>query len=150
MQTYITKEQGYALRICALLADLEEGEQLSIGDLSKTLFVSRKFAAGIVHKLKHKGILNTTQGRYGGVFLKESPEKLSLFHIMDAIGFRSKLNTCLVTDHICPLEKDCAFFTFFDEIERDMLNSFKQKKIVDFKFKKDTCPEEMAKKSSSK
>ncbi|MDZ7767134.1 MAG: hypothetical protein U5K00_22430 [Melioribacteraceae bacterium] len=41
MQTYITREQDYALRITSALAALKENEQLPVSELSKRLYISK-------------------------------------------------------------------------------------------------------------
>ncbi|MBD3410675.1 MAG: Rrf2 family transcriptional regulator [Ignavibacteriales bacterium] len=132
MQSYITREQGYALRILSILAALPKDEQLSIGAMSKRLHISRKFAARIVHKLKHGGLVQTTQGRYGGVQFKGDPRDVTLHQALDVVGFRSVLKECLSRDHDCPLGEDCRYHEYFDELEKGLKESFRSKRISDF------------------
>lgn len=134
MQSYITREQGYALRILSILAALPNDEQLSIGAMSKRLHISRKFAARIVHKLKHGGLVQTTQGRYGGVQFKGEPREVTLFEALDVVGFRSVLKECLSNDVECPLGEDCRYHTYFDELEKNLKESFRRKTIADFAY----------------
>ncbi|MDZ7764259.1 MAG: Rrf2 family transcriptional regulator [Melioribacteraceae bacterium] len=117
MQTYITREQDYALRITSALAALKENEQLPVSELSKRLYISKNFAARIVHKLTKSGILVTTQGKHGGVALNRNADKLSLFEVLDTIGFKTKFNQCLNEGFHCEFSNKCLFHSFFDEEE---------------------------------
>ncbi len=135
MQTYITREQDYALRITSALAALKPNEQLSVNELSKHLYISKSFAARIVHKLTKHGILSTTQGKFGGVSLNKNPGKLSLFEVLDTIGFKTKFNQCLDDRFHCVFSNKCLFHSFFDEEEKKLHDRLKEKMISDFVLK---------------
>lgn len=132
MQTYITREQDYALRITSALAVLKENEQLPVSELSKRLFISKSFAARIVHKLTKNGILVTTQGKYGGVSLKKRADKLSVYEVLSTIGFKTKFNQCLDDRFPCEFSNKCLFHLFFDEEEKKLHEKMKQKMISEF------------------
>ncbi len=134
MNTLISREQDYALRIVAFLAARKTKTPLSVKELSKKLFISRNFAARIVHKLKKENILGTTQGKFGGVFLKENPAKLSLFDVIKSVGFDARLNACLFENYKCPFEDKCKFHIFFTELEKEIFNKLKNKYISEFQF----------------
>lgn len=132
MQTYISREQDYALRITSALAALEKNKQLPVSELSKRLYISKNFAARIVHKLTKSGILRTTQGKYGGVSLKKKPTELSLYEVLDAVGFKTKFNQCLDERFHCVFSNKCLFHSFFDEEENKLHERMKTKMISDF------------------
>lgn len=132
MQTYISREQDYALRITSALAPLKEKEQLPVSELSKRLYISKNFAARIVHTLTKNGILSTTQGKYGGVSLKKNPKKLSVYEVLETIGFKTKFNQCLDERFHCEFSNKCLFHSFFDEEEKKFHERMKSKMISDF------------------
>jgi Rrf2 family transcriptional regulator, nitric oxide-sensitive transcriptional repressor len=136
MHTFISREQDYALRIAARLAELKKGEQISIRGLSEDMFISKIFAARIVHKLKLAGFLGTTQGKSGGVFLIHNPKKLSAYDILNVIGFKVKYNNCLYCDFTCELKGSCRFHGFFAQQETALMEQLKKMKISDFLFNK--------------
>ena len=133
MPVLFTRENDFAIRICAYLAGKTPGEHISVSTLSQRLFITRPFATKIIYKLKTKNIIDTVQGKSGGVFLKVDPEQLSLFDILEATEFDSHLNECLKLNTICPLEKKCGIHHFFLEKEEDLFHSLKEKKISEFK-----------------
>ncbi len=132
MQTYITREQDYALRITSALAALKENKQLPVSELSKKLYISKNFAARIVHTLTKAGILSTTQGKYGGVSLKKNPDKLSIYEVLDTIGFKTKFNHCLDEKFHCEFSNKCLFHSFFSDEEKKLHEKMKTKMISDF------------------
>ena len=132
MQTYISREQDYALRITSALAELPDNQQLPVSELSKRLHISKSFAARIVHKLTKNGILATTQGKYGGVSLKKNAGNLSIFEVLDTIGFKTKFNQCLDENFHCEFSNRCLFHSFFDEEEKKFHERMKLKMISDF------------------
>ncbi len=134
MNTLISREQDYALRIVAFLASRKDNTPIPIKEISKKLVISKGFAAKIVHKLKVKKILETTQGKFGGVILKKDPSKLSLLDVLKVVGFNSRLNACLYEDYVCPFEDTCKFHSFFINLERQILDTLKNKYISEFKF----------------
>jgi Rrf2 family protein len=136
MNTFISREQDYALRIAARLAELSKGEQLSVRELSQNMFISKIFAARIVHKLKLAGILTTTQGKAGGVSLNVSSKKLSAYDVLNVIGFKVKYNNCLYKNFNCELTGSCQFHGFFRKQETQLIQNLKKMKIADFTFKK--------------
>jgi len=132
MQTYLSREQDYALRIVAHLMGLQQDAQISIGELSQRLFVPRKFAARIVHKLKHAGIVSTNQGIHGGVYLKKGNEGLSIYDVMNAVGEFVRFNACLDEAFHCELSQRCQFHGFFAEQELKLMDTLKHALIADF------------------
>ncbi len=135
MQTYITREQDYVLRIVTYLAELKKESHISIKDLSKKLFISKNFAARIVHKLKHGGLIKTIEGHQGGVLLKRNVEDISLLDVLDIIGFKTAFNACSDQSFNCELLKFCRFHKFFIDEENNLKQKLRERKISEFLFK---------------
>ena len=132
MNSLIKREFDYAIRICAYLAGKKGQGPVSISQISQKLFITRPFATKIVYRLKQYKILNTTQGKEGGVSINANPETLSIYNILEAIGFDGSVNECLKVPGFCPLVKTCKIHSFFMEQEEKLLKSFKNKMIKDF------------------
>ncbi len=132
MSSLIKREFDYAIRICAYLTGKKGQGPVSISQISQKLLITRPFATKIVYRLKQYKILNTTQGKEGGVSLNANPETLSVYNILEAMGFNSSVNECLKVPGFCPLVKTCKIHSFFVEQEEKLLQSFKNKMIKDF------------------
>ncbi|MCX7875223.1 MAG: Rrf2 family transcriptional regulator [Melioribacteraceae bacterium] len=133
--SFISREQDYALRMTAYLAALPKGEFINVPTLAQRLFISQKFASRIIHKLKKAKITDSIQGKYGGVFLKADPKKLSLYDVLNTIGFKVKFNDCLKKEFKCELKFGCKFHAFWVNEEEILINKLKKEKISDYLLK---------------
>jgi len=134
MQSFLTRECDYAIRITAYLAGLKSKPQMSVSELSEKLKISKKYAARIIHTLKNNGILKTTQGLYGGVSLNRSASNISVFDILLAMNFKSNLNECLGNKDICSFPVFCKVHSFMADQEKKLTDEFKKAKISDLAF----------------
>jgi Rrf2 family nitric oxide-sensitive transcriptional repressor len=133
-KSLFSKEQDYSLRITAYLASLESGQIINVNKLSKKLHISKIFAARIIHKLKNENITGSVQGKYGGVYLKANPKEISIWDVLNAVGFNTRLNDCMDEHFICELEFGCRFHSFFLEQEKILMGKLKSQKISDYVF----------------
>lgn len=136
IHSFISREQDYALRITAFLASLNKGEIINVNELSKKLYLSKNFSARIIHKLKNANITGSVQGKYGGVFLKVNSEDITIWDILNIIGFKVRLNDCMDEHFICELQFGCRFHSFFVEQEKILMDTLKSQKISDYLFRK--------------
>lgn len=129
MNTLIKREYDYALRICAYLAGKYQQGLVPISRLSRVLLISRPFTTKIVYYLKSENIVSTVQGKDGGVYLIRPPDSLTIYDVLQAMGFDSKINECLAEGHQCPMEGHCRLHVFFMQQEKILIDNFKSKKI---------------------
>ncbi|HEX2961143.1 MAG TPA: Rrf2 family transcriptional regulator [Ignavibacteriales bacterium] len=138
MQSFITRECDYALRITVFLAGLKSKSQLSVSELSERLHVSKSYAARIVHTLKLGGIIKTTQGLYGGVSLARAAEAITFYDVMQAMNFEAALNDCLASKDVCSFPAVCKVHGFLAIQEKKLMDEFKKAKISDYAFDEDS------------
>ena len=134
MISFIKREFDYALRICAYLAGNFNRKPIPLSAISRKLFITRAIAHKIVHQLKKSDIIKTVQGKQGGIFLNRPPDQLSIFDVLQAMGFNATLNECVRKPQICPLVVTCKIHLFFIEQEEDLINRWKSHKIAEFAF----------------
>ncbi|MDP4194880.1 MAG: Rrf2 family transcriptional regulator [Bacteroidota bacterium] len=134
MQSFLTRECDYAIRITAYLAGLKSKSQMSVSEISKKIHVSRSYAARIIHVLKTGGLLKTTQGLYGGVSLARKAEEISFYDIMRIMKFQAVLNDCLGDKDVCSFPAICKVHSFLAQQERKLIDEFKKAKISDYVF----------------
>ena len=133
VNSYISREQDYALRITAFLANAEDGKFVSVTEIAKRLLISRKFSARIVHKLTQAGILKTERGKQGGAALKKTPSKISLYEVLETIGFKVRFNACVHDNYDCPLEELCQFHQLWKSEEERFFNRLRNSFIENYK-----------------
>ncbi len=129
MNTLIRREYDYALRICAYLAGRYGQGRVPISRLAKVLLLSRPFTTKIVFRLKNEKIVTTVQGKDGGVYLTNPPDQVTVYDVLHAMGYNSRLNECLAEGHKCPMEDICRLHIFFQQQEEMLINNFKTKKL---------------------
>lgn len=134
MQSFLTRECDYAIRITAFLAGMKSKDQLSVSELSERIHVSKSYAARIIHTLKLGGIIKTTQGLYGGVSLARPAEEITFYDIMQAMSFKAVLNDCLASKDVCSFPAICKVHSFLAVQERKLMDEFKMAKISDYAF----------------
>jgi Rrf2 family protein len=131
---FVKREYDYAIRICAYLAGNYQKGPLSISQISKKLFITRPFATKIVFQLKNSNIVQTVQGKQGGVYLNHPPQALSLFTILEGMGHVETVSECIQRDNFCPLPAPCKIHSFFINQENFLLDQLKSKTIAELAF----------------
>lgn len=134
MPDLIKREWDYAIRLCAYLAGNYNNGHISLSHASKRLFLTRPMLNKIVFQLRGKGILDSVQGKYGGIFLKVDPQQLSIYDVLQAMGYNSNLNECVSKHTSCPLIRQCQVHLFFAEQEMNLIEAFKGKRISEVAF----------------
>lgn len=132
MAVFIKREYDYAIRICCYLASFYNKGHKSVPVISKKLYLTVPFTTKIVHQLKNNNVIETVQGKYGGIKLKVSPNKLSFYDVLYAMGFDMTINECLRNPKICPLVNKCKVHLFFLSQEQMIINNLKGAKISNF------------------
>lgn len=134
MQSFISRECDYAIRITAYLAGLKSKSQMPVSEISLKLKISKQYAARIIHTLKNAGILKTTQGVLGGVSLAKPGNEISFLDILKAMNFNSNLNDCTGDKTICGFPSICRVHSFLAKQEARLLQEFKNARISDYAF----------------
>ena len=133
MAVFIKREYDYAIRICAYLASFYKKEYISVPKVAKKLYLTVPFTTKIVHQLKNNTIIETVQGKYGGIRLKISPQKLTFYDILFAMGFDMTINECVKNPSICPLVDHCKIHVYFTDQERMIIENLKNATINNYK-----------------
>lgn len=95
----ITKETDYALRILRALA---VGDQLTAAALAQGEQIPQQFAYKIMKKLEKAGFIRILRGKDGGCVLTADLEKVTLYHLLQAMEEDSSVSTCMKPDYRCP------------------------------------------------
>mgnify|MGYP003199569421 CR=1 FL=1 len=94
----ITKETDYALRILRVLLD---GEKHSVAEMSETELIPNQFAYQILRKLSAGNLVRVRRGALGGCELSGDLDATSLYDLMEVMGERGVLCTCMEPGYVC-------------------------------------------------
>ena len=132
MTVFIKREYDYAIRIVAYVASFYPDNHVAVPEIAKQLYLTVPFTTKIVHQLKKGKIVDTVQGKYGGIKLFRSPEKISFYDVLNSMGFDITINECLKNPTICPLISNCKIHRFFGKQEMMIVDNLKTAHISDF------------------
>jgi Rrf2 family transcriptional regulator, iron-sulfur cluster assembly transcription factor len=108
MSIIFSRQCEYALQAVTYLALQPRGKNTSIKELTTILKIPYHFLAKILQNLTYKKILVSQKGPSGGFALAVPSEKLTLFHIVDAIDGSGFKHTCVMGFSECSGKSPCA------------------------------------------
>lgn len=110
----LTRATDYALFLAAHLAELEPGENTSIGAVAAEYGIPERFLANIVNKLANAGIIKTLKGVNGGMRLARDPSLITVLEVTDVMEKSIALTKCQSADPYCPVMERCTVKGFMD------------------------------------
>jgi Rrf2 family protein len=108
MSIIFSRQCEYALQAVSYLALQPAGKKTSIKDLARKLHIPYHFLAKILQNLTYKKLLVSQKGPSGGFALALNPDKITLFHIVEAIDGAGFSNTCVMGFPECSGKSPCA------------------------------------------
>src|SRR5579859_3790900 len=116
----VTRQADYAVRAVLYLAQLKPGERVSTAEVSRKQHIPLTFLAKIVAQLGPAGVLHTTRGAHGGIWLARPAATLSLLEVVEVIDGPITLNACVVSPAACELAGDCPVRAVWCEAQADL------------------------------
>lgn len=130
----LSKSCIYGLRASLYLASYQNGDYISIREMSEKLDISFHFLTKTLQKLTEAGLLESQKGPKGGVRLTDSADKINLFEIVIAIDGRDLFTECVLGLPGCGREKPCPMHDKWAESReniRSMLENTKLSELSD-------------------
>lgn len=129
----LSSTSEYALRIMVILAQQKDNSFLKGEDIAKGAKVPAAYLAKILQSLNRAGLVLAQKGIGGGYVLNKSPNKISLFDIINAVDPFTRIDKCPlgIAKHemLCPLHRklDSAYADFQKIFESCSLSDFSKK-----------------------
>ena len=125
----LTKSTDFALRTLIYLADCNGLTTLST--LSSRLDVPYNNLTKIVQKLAKCQIVQTEKGKYGGIKLLKSADKITLREIIELIDGPTRLSECQDDPKNCGLSCQCKLKGVFGDLQVQINQLFDSVKLKD-------------------
>lgn len=122
----LKKYTDYALRVLIFVGMKQERELASIKEISETYNISRNHVSKVVHELSKEQLIETVQGRYGGIRLAKRVAEINIGEVVRKIEqdfvllecFDREQNHCIISP-ACKLKHALhealeAFFAVLD------------------------------------
>lgn len=135
---FFSKTCEYAMRALACLALEKSDGFVQVESISKKATIARPYAAKIFQQLVKAGILKSQRGPCGGVAFLRSPDKVSLFEVVEAIEKITFFENCVMGLDRCEDKNSCPLHATWKEMNKKIVSSLKKTKITDLKAKVNT------------
>lgn len=109
----ITRRADYALRAVLHVARLPAAERATAKEIARQQRIPLPFLAKIITRLGMAGILDTSRGVGGGVFLARQPDSISVLEVIEAIDGPLEVNFCVLDPSACAFTQGCPLYTVF-------------------------------------
>lgn len=119
----LTKATDYGLLLVAYLLARPRGDRTSIKEAAAACHIPPRFLASIVRQLTHAGLLATTRGVRGGVWLTEAGAKATVRQVLEAIEGSIDLMDCQRGPGLCEVEPSCFMKAFWVEVQGKFLEA---------------------------
>jgi Rrf2 family protein len=126
----ITKSADFALRIVIHLAQNPEGSTMPL--LAETLEIPYNNLSKLIQQMARGGIIQTRQGKNGGVSLI-SADDLSIKDVIEIIDGPTRLSECLKNHEFCSRVSGCKLKGVLADIQLNidhLLDSYKIAQLV--------------------
>lgn len=121
---HMTLEADYAVRIVERLA--MHPERIDAKTIAETTNVTLRFTLKILRTLVADGIVRSYKGAKGGYTLAETPDKITLRRVIEAVEGPYMLSRCQGDSYSCH-RTDCRLHGIYSEISklvRDKLDGY--------------------------
>lgn len=131
MSILFSRHCEYALQAVSYLALQPKGRMASIKEMTKLLKIPYHFLAKILQDLVYKGLLISQKGPGGGFALATVPEKITLFHIVEAIDGTDFANRCVMGFSECSGKNPCAAHERWKELRENIYSMLFSESIAE-------------------
>ena len=125
---FLTNECDYAMRVIRALAN---GTKRTVKEIASEENIPERFAYKIIRKLRLAGYVRVTNGRFGGVSLRQPLETITLANLMNAIDSERYLNICLGNNSECVFKdnvsRKCAIHQELLRIQNLLMSALSSK-----------------------
>ena len=125
----ITRQADYAVRAVLYLARLGPNQRAATSTVAQEQHIPPSFLAKIISQLSIAGLLHTSRGARGGVYLAREPKDISLLDVVEAIDGPILLNECVAEGSDCTFTKDCPLYPIWCEAQESLV---KRLRLVKF------------------
>jgi Rrf2 family protein len=131
----ITHQADYAVRTILYLSRLEPSHRVSTSEIAKFNHIPPSFLTKIISQLSIAGLIHTSRGARGGVWLAKPPEAISLLDVLQAIDGTLALNQCVENPEDCSFSKSCLIHKFWEDTCREVVGKLKSSTFDQFQKK---------------
>jgi Rrf2 family nitric oxide-sensitive transcriptional repressor len=126
----LTQYSDLGLRLLMYLA-LRHGETVTIQEVSVRFAVSKNHMVKISHQLTKSGLIESTRGRNGGVYLAMPPSSISVEEALLATEDNFDLVECFSANNHCVITEVCKLSGVLDNAREAFFEVLRQVTLAD-------------------
>jgi len=127
----LSKACVYGLRASLYLASNQNGEYVSIRDMSDQLDISFHFLTKVLQQLSSVGYMESYRGPSGGIRLTEKGKKAALLDVVTAIDGDDLFTECVLGLPGCGSRKPCPLHDQWAETRNAITNMLRETSLTD-------------------
>lgn len=125
----ISTKGRYALRVMIDLALNNNGEYISIKEISERQEISNKYLEQIISKLNKAGYLKAARGNNGGYMLSRLPKDYTIGDILRVTEGSLEPIKC-ISENCCNKKAECKSYSFWKELD-NVIETFVDSKTLE-------------------
>ncbi len=128
---HYSKSAGYAIHALSHIGAATEA--VLVRDIASRTRLQKPYLAKIINQLARRGLITAKRGLHGGVVLAKDPEKISLYHIIDAVERDGGGTVCFFGLEKCPCNYQCPMHERWLKMQenlRDMLRQTSLSEVI--------------------
>ncbi len=126
----LSQKCQYAVRAMFELARHEEGQLVTLRDISERQHIPARLLENVMAELRQGGFVKAKRGKDGGFTLGRSAGEISVGEIVRYME-SSLMPVACVSGHACPLQGQCVFLDLWDEAKEAMVAVLDRRKLLD-------------------
>jgi len=129
----ITRQADYALRAMLFLARWEPNQRpATTRQIAEEKRIPPSFLAKIISQLSIAGLIHTSRGAKGGVYLTRALEDITVLEVVEAIDGPIALNDCTHDPADCPFGDDCPLRVLWCSAQDELINRLRKTTFAQF------------------
>jgi len=104
----LNKNTDYAVRALVQCALAPDGAYLPSAAIARAQGIPLRFLRALLQKLIKGGLLESREGKSGGVRLGLSPDKITLLAVLRLMQEGGCVSECLFRKRLCPMRAACV------------------------------------------
>lgn len=125
----VSTKGRYGLRVMVDLALYDNGEYISLSDISAREDISMKYLEQIMRLLVNSKMVKSLRGSNGGYRLADKAENYSVLMVLEACEGDLTPVECIADKQYCTRCSSCTTYSFWQELD-DYLKDYLRKKSI--------------------
>lgn len=125
----LTQHTDYGLRVL-MYAAVHSERRVTMREVASVYGISMEYLRKVVHRLARSGLLETTQGRAGGLTLGQPAETIRIGDVVELLEESTVIVNC--DRQPCPLRGACALKRSLDNARHAFLAELNRVTLAEF------------------